>query len=175
MSDKFPIIISVKKYSAYNYLRNATIKHNLPAQNYYEFNCIDNGLNIVLHNKFGSTLSNVKQIPQYNGDLWLVAKGFSDQTKQFPIDYQFGLFFDFNEKKGEGFLFNNFMLHNIITTFFQPKRLFLFACYQGNYLPSYLQSISCLQEAYGIKSGADFTNLNKELLLYFKTPSSYKL
>jgi len=42
-------------------------------------------------------------------------------------------------------------------------------------LPSYLQSISCLQEAYGIKSGADFTNLNKELLLYFKSPSSYKL
>ena len=175
MSDNFPIIISVKKYSAYNYLRNATIKHNLPAQNYYEFNCIDNGLNIVLHNKFGSTLNNVKQIPHYNGDLWLVAKGFSDQTKQFPIDYQFGLFFDFNEKKGEGFLFNNFMLHNIITTFFQPKRLFLFACYQGNYLPSYLQSISCLQEAYGNKSGADFTNLNKELLLYFKSPSSYKL
>ena len=174
MSDNFPIIISVKKYSAYNYLRNSAIKHNLPAQNYYEFNCIDNGLNIILNNKFGSSVSSVKQIPKYNGDLWLIARGFSDQTKQFPADYQFGLFFDFNEKKGEGFLFNNFMLHNIISTFFQPKRLFLFACYQGNYLSNYLQSISCLQEAYGIKDEINFANLNKELLLYFKTPNSYQ-
>ena len=175
MSDNFPVIISIKKYSAYNYLRNATIKNNLPAQNYYEFSCVDNGLNIILHNKFGSSVNSVKQIPNYNGDLWLVAKGFSDQTKQFPIDYQFGLFFDFNEKKGEGFLFNNFMLHNIISTFFQPKRLFLFACYQGNYLSSYLQSIICLKEAYGIKDAVNFSNLNKELLLYFKTPNSYQL
>jgi len=48
MNDNFPIIVSMKKYSAYNYLRNATIKHHLPAQNYYEFNCIDNGLNIKI-------------------------------------------------------------------------------------------------------------------------------
>ena len=175
MNDNFPIIVSMKKYSAYNYLRNATIKHHLPAQNYYEFHCIDNGLNIVLNNKFGSSISNVKQIPQYNGDLWLIAKGFSDQTKQFPPEYQFGLFFDFNEKKGEGFLLNNLIFHNVLATFFQPKRLFLFACYQGKYVEQYSQSITCLQEVHGIEDTADFSQLNQHLLLYFKASHSYKM
>ncbi len=167
MNDNFPIIVSMKKYSAYNYLRNATIKHHLPAQNYYEFNCIDNGLNIVLNNKFGSSISNVKQIPQYNGDLWLIAKGFSDQTKQFPPEYQFGLFFDFNEKKGEGFLLNNLIFHNVLATFFQPKRLFLFACYQGKYAEQYSQSIACLQEVHGIENTADFSQLKSTLVALF--------
>jgi len=172
---QFPIIISIKKYSAYNSCRNALIKHNLPTQNYYEFSCVDNGLNINLHNKFGSLVTNVRQIPDYNGDLWLIGKGFSDESKQFPVDYRFGLFFDFDFKANTGFLFNNFMLHRIIDTFFKPQRLFLFACYQGKYLANYKQSLPNLQQVHGFDDAIDFAQSNQHLLQYFSNKSTYQM
>ncbi len=171
----YPIIVSIKKYSSYNFIRSCLIKNKLPPQNYYELNSLNNGLNINLHNKFGSLISNPKQICDYNGDLWIIAKGFSDEIKQFPEDYRFGLFYDFNSKENTGLLFNNYILHRIIETFFQPKRLFLFACYQGKYLKNYNNSITSLQESQGIDNVANILEINEKLINYFKDSTNFSL
>jgi len=170
-----PVIITIKKYSYYNEIRSSIIKNKLPPQNYYELNSIKNGLNINLHNKFGSLISSPKQITEFNGDLWIIAKGFSDEIKQFPEDYRFGLFYDFNLKENTGLLFNNFMLHKIIETFFQPKRIFLYASYQGKYLKYYINSIESLQEAHGIKEDMNVSDINSNLTNYFKNPQTFSL
>jgi hypothetical protein len=171
----YPIIISIKDYSSYKQLSSSIIKYGLPPRNYYELSCEGNALNILLFNKYGDPITSPKTIPKYNGDLLIFSKGFSDQKGIFPKEFQSGMFFSFDHKKGTGYLFNNLVLNSIIDNFFKPQRLFLFSCYQGKYLDNYLNGIPSLKIAQGFTSTIDNLDPNQELTKYFKQQDSYAM
>ncbi|XZN90682.1 MAG: hypothetical protein ACM65M_24165 [Microcoleus sp.] len=137
------LLIEVKGESYFPSLKNSI--QNIPEFNKLSINQ-DKG-SIVLKDQKSCL---VTKTPQYNGDVWLFGHGYSKLSSS-----EFSIFATFDSQKNQGDLFDITQLLELFSSVIQPKRLFLFACYQGKYLDRYAKDIPSLEEAYGFTTAAN--------------------
>lgn len=158
------LIFAVKGDGWKSRLSGSLAKRNFPAANFIE----------IWVNANGGVDMDAASIPQHNGDAWVFAHGIHwSTTSSGVVNKQFGIF-GTPILNNQGTLFSDTAFAAFINAV-GVKRLFVFACYQGEYVQSMAIDIKSLEHVEGLLGPAQMMMAPTYIESYFKDPTKKQL
>lgn len=141
-----PCLLLMSKNDAWKSSLRSSIKNRIPEANQIEFDC-------TLTNS--TPLFNPSTVPiDHNGDAWIFAHGTGAfKEKKDVVDKNYKIFGKYNVAKQEYNIVNSARFSAFLHAA-GIRRLFVFACYQGNFLSSFILTVPSLERVEGILTAA---------------------